>query len=189
MTCRYIGKRQQRKMDLAEYAQKSENRAALGEDWLARMADVEKSNPERIKEHEDKAAGKKVDDPVGWALDQYPEDLVCKHAIQALDGQAVTLEEVEAWIEDGLNPAVVRYIAVEVLRESGLIPETKAELGGRLGRFVRILTDAAPVADGDARILFAHRHFGRGLSGTRPISSWNRSPWPHTVDSSNTMRW
>ena len=129
VTCRYIGKRQQRKMDLAEYAQKSENRAALGEDWLARMADVEKSNPERIKEHEDKAAGKKVDDPVGWALDQYPEDLVCKHAIQALDGQAVTLEEVEAWIEDGLNPAVVRYIAVEVLRESGLIPETKAELG------------------------------------------------------------
>ena len=129
VTCRYIGKRQQRKMDLAEYSQKSENRAALGEDWLARMADVEKSNPERVKEHEAKAAQKKVDDPVGWALDQWPDDLVCKHAIKAIDGQPVTLDEVEAWLEDGLNPAVVRYIAVEVLRESGLIPETKAELG------------------------------------------------------------
>ena len=87
VTCRYIGKRQQRKMDLAEYAQKSENRAALGEDWLARMADVEKSNPERVKEHEAKAAQKKKDDPVGWALDQWPDDLVCKHAIKALDGR------------------------------------------------------------------------------------------------------
>ena len=45
----------------------------------------------------------------------------------------VTLDEVEAWLEDGLNPAVVRYIAVEVLRESGLIPEKKAELGEGLG--------------------------------------------------------
>ena len=72
----------------------------------------------------------------------------------------MTLEEVEAWIEDGLNPAVVRYIAVEVLRESGLIPETKAELGEGSGVSSECLTDAAPVADGDARILFAHRHFG-----------------------------
>lgn len=116
-------------MDLTEYAQKSENRSALGEDWLARMADVEKSNPERVKEHEGKAAQKKVDDPVGWALDQWPDDLVCKHAIKAIDGQPVTLDEVEAWIEDGLNPALVRYVAVEVLRESGLIPETKVQRG------------------------------------------------------------
>ena len=129
VTCRYIGKRQQRKMDLTEYAQKRENRSALGEDWLARMSDVEKSNPERLKDHEAKLAQKKNDDPVGWALDQWPDDLVCKHAIKAIDGSQVSLEEVEEWLEDGLNPAVVRHIAVEVLRESGLIPETKAVLG------------------------------------------------------------
>ena len=129
VTCRYIGKRQQRKMELTEYAQKSENRSALGEDWLARMSEVEKNDPDRLKKHEAKLAQKKVDDPVAWALDQWPDDLVCKHAIKAIDGEKVSLEEVEAWLEDGLNPAVVRHIAVEVLRESGLIPETKVVLG------------------------------------------------------------
>ena len=129
ITCRYIGKRQQRKMDLTEYAQKSENRGVLGEDWVVRMSEIEKSDPGRMKEHEAKLEQKKIDDPLEWALDQWPDDLVCKHAIKAVDGIKVTLEEVEAWIEDGVNPAVVRYIAVEVLRESGLIPETKVVQG------------------------------------------------------------
>lgn len=133
VTCRYIGKRQTRKMDLTEYSHVSENRSALGEDWLARMAGVEKNNPERVKEHEAKLAQKKVDDPVEWALDQWPDDLVCKHAIKEIDGIKVSLDEVEEWLEDGLNPAVVKFIAVTVLRKSGLIPETKADVGEGLG--------------------------------------------------------
>ena len=116
-------------MDLTDYAQKKENRVILGEDWVGRMQDMEKSDPGRLKDHEAKLAQKKVDDPVAWALDQWPEDSVCKHAIKAVDGITVTLEEVEAWLEDGLNPAVVKHIAVTVLRASGLIPETEAVLG------------------------------------------------------------
>ena len=129
VTCRYIGNVQLRKIDLAGYAQKSENRAVIGEEWVARMTGLEQSDPERLKDHEVKLEQQKVDDPVAWALEQWPADFVCKYAIRAIDGTRASFDDIKEWIDDGLNPAVVKHIAVTVLRASGLIPESEQERG------------------------------------------------------------
>ena len=126
LTCRYLGKKQQGKIDQDQYAQQRGDRTSIGEDWIERMR---KADPGTIKEREEALKKKKHDDPVEWALTQWPEDLVCKHAIKAIDGVDMTPADVETWIGDGLHQSVTRYIAVEVLRESGLVPETEKESG------------------------------------------------------------
>lgn len=129
VTCRYIGNLQIRKIDLAQYAQKAENRTAIGEEWVARMTGIEQSDPGRLKDHEAKLEQQKKDDPVEWALEQWPADFVCMYVIRAIDGLPASFDEVKEWIDDGLNPAVVKHIAVTVLRTSGLIPESERERG------------------------------------------------------------
>ena len=126
LTCRYLGKKQQGKIDQDQYTQQRGDRTSIGEDWIERMR---KADPGTIKEREEALKKKKHDDPVEWALTQWPEDLVCKHAIKAIDGAPVSVEEVEEWIGDGLHQSVTRDIAVTVLRESGLVPETEQESG------------------------------------------------------------
>ena len=58
---------------------------------------------------------------------EYPPDLVCARVVRSLDGDML-LDELQAWVDD-THPDVLKHVAVEVLRESELIPETETESG------------------------------------------------------------
>ena len=125
--CRYLGPRQQLKIQQAIEARRSETRKTVGEDWAGRM--VAAVTPESEKEQRARIAKLKVDDPVEWARGQWPDDLVCRTAIKARNGADVTPESIDEWLDDGPHPDVVKFIAVGVLRASKLIPETEADRG------------------------------------------------------------
>ena len=133
VTCRYLGKRQQGKIALDQFSQQKENRGSQGEDWLIKMSRVAVNDSDELEAHRARLDKKKEEDPVEWALDRWPDDLVCKHAIKAFDGTDVDANMLVSWLEDGLHPDVTRHIAVAVLTASHLIPETKGERGEDLG--------------------------------------------------------
>ena len=91
-------------------------------EWSTRWAQT----PRQVKEQEAKVESQKRLDPEKWALNRWPQGLVCKHAIKAFDGDKVDVEE---WLDDGPSPAITKHIALTVLRESELIPETETESG------------------------------------------------------------
>ena len=126
VTCRYLGPKQQGKIDLDIQALQAENRKTAGESWAGRMVDAVGADSEVVKQQEAKVEATKQRDPESWALDRWPQGLVCKHAIKAFDGQPV---DVEAWLEDGPSPAVTKHITLAVLRASELIPETERDQG------------------------------------------------------------
>ena len=130
VTCRYLGPKQQGKIDLDTQMHLAENRQVAGESWAGRMVDAVGADPEAVKEQEAKVESQKRLDPEKWALNRWPQGLVCKHAIKAFDGGKVDVEE---WLDDGPSPAITKHIALTVLRESELIPETETESGEDLG--------------------------------------------------------
>ena len=125
--CRYLGPRQQLKIQQAIEARRSETRKTVGEDWAGRM--VSTVTPEAEREQRARIAKLKATDPTEWARGQWPDDLVCRAAIKARDGEDDTAQTIDEWLEDGPHPDVVKHIAVGVLRASKLIPETEADRG------------------------------------------------------------
>ena len=65
-------------------------------------------------------------------LIEYPPDLVCARVVRELDGDTKQGVEIQSWVDES-HPDALQHVAVEVLRESGLIPETKSESGEGLG--------------------------------------------------------
>ena len=61
-------------------------------------------------------------------LIEYPPDLVCARVVRSLDDTVQTGAEIQTWVDDS-HPDVLKHVAVEVLRESGLIPETETDQG------------------------------------------------------------
>ena len=126
VTCRYLGPKQQGKIDLDIQMLLAENRHVAGESWAGRMVEAVGADAEAVKEQEAKVEDLKKRDPEKWALNRWPQGLVCKHAIKSFDGETV---DVEAWLDDGPSPAITKQITLAVLRASELIPETEAESG------------------------------------------------------------
>ena len=58
----------------------------------------------------------------------YPPDLLLPAVVISADGDTVSREEVEEWVEN-LPMAPAHHIGLAVLRESGLIEETEDESG------------------------------------------------------------
>ena len=125
--CRYLGPRQQTAIGQEMTRRQAETRRTTGEDWAARL--VERVGPDDEKAHRERVAKLKRDDPTEWARQQWPDDLVCRVAIKARDGENDTPESIDEWLDDGPHPDVVREIAVAVLSASKLIPETEADRG------------------------------------------------------------
>ena len=61
-------------------------------------------------------------------LIEHPPDLVCARVVRELDGDTKLGAEIQSWVDDS-HPDALKHVAVEVLRESGLIPETEIESG------------------------------------------------------------
>ena len=126
VTCRYLGPKQQGKIALDVQMLQAEHREVAGESWAGRMVEAVGVDSDTQKEQEAQAEADKKRDPEKWALGVWPEEFVCKHAIKAFDGVLVNVEE---WLDDGPSPAVTKHIALTVLRESELIPETETDRG------------------------------------------------------------
>ena len=126
VTCRYLGPKQQGKIDLDVQMLQAEHRAVAGEAWAGRMVEAVGVDAETQKEQEAQNEADKQRDPEKWVLDRWPQGFVCKHAIKTFDAEPV---DVEAWLDDGPSPVVTKHIALAVLRESELVPETEAESG------------------------------------------------------------
>ena len=122
VSCSYLSGRRQAKVRTAFMVRALEamakagtvDRAAVGK---AASAEREASQLQRMTRP-----------PEEIATDANPPDLVCLHTIREMDGEAVEKDAVAGWLED-LHPAVDRFIAVRVLRESGHITETETEEG------------------------------------------------------------
>ena len=61
-------------------------------------------------------------------LIEYPPDLVCARVVRSLDDTTTQSAEIQSWVDD-THPDVLKHVAVEVLRASGLIPETETDQG------------------------------------------------------------
>ena len=105
---------------------------------------------EAADKHAEKVRTGKVDkpDPEKVMLAVFPPDLVCAQVVRALDGELLHDDGREDWVDD-THSDVVRHVALEVLRESDVEPETEDEQGGRLRRFVRYLVGSAGGGDAD----------------------------------------
>ena len=130
VTCRYLGPKQQGKIDLDIQMLQAEHRKLMGAEWAGRLVDAVGVDADTQKKQEAEAEADKNRDPEKWALDRWPQVFVCQHAIKAFDGESV---DVDKWLDDGPSPAVTKHIALTVLRESELIPETETDRGEDLG--------------------------------------------------------
>ena len=129
VTCRYLGPTQQGKIDLDIQVETAEKRNAAGEDWAHKMVQAVGTDAESIDQQEARIEKKKHEDPVEWALDRWPQGLVCKHAIKAFDGTKMSHADIEDWLNQGPAPSVTRYIAMAVMVPSDLIPENEKRRG------------------------------------------------------------
>ena len=129
VTCRYLGPRQQAKVAQDVLARQAANRGEIGEGWAEKMATAVQMDDSAVKAQRQAAAQHKREDPTGWALDEWPQEFVCRRTVTAIDGEAVTGDDLDAWLDDGPHPSVTRAIALSVLEQSGLIPETEADAG------------------------------------------------------------
>ena len=130
VTCRYLGPSQQAKIDIDIQLDLAENRKAAGEEWAHRMVkELLELNPKKFQQQEERIKKRKMDDPVEWALDRWPQGFVCRHAIKAFDAKPMGPSDVDAWLEEGPSPVVTRHIALAVLGPSDLIPETEKKRG------------------------------------------------------------
>ena len=85
---------------------------------------------EAADKHAEKVRTGKVDkpDPEKVMLAVFPPDLVCAQVVRALDGEKLQDDDREDWVDD-THADVVRHVALEVLRESDVEPETEDEQG------------------------------------------------------------
>ena len=67
-------------------------------------------------------------DPEKMLLAVFPPDLVCAQVVRSLDGERLQDDDREDWVDD-THADVVRHVALEVLRESDVEPETEEEQG------------------------------------------------------------
>ena len=59
---------------------------------------------------------------------EYPPDLVCARVVRSLDDDPKQGAEIQSWVDDS-HPDALKYVAMEVLTASGLVPETETDQG------------------------------------------------------------
>ena len=130
VTCRYLGPNQQAKVAQDVHARQAGIRSTAGEGWAEKMSKALNADADTVKAQREEGERLKREDPAEWALGEWPQEFVCLRAVKAFDGEEVEgVGDVEAWLDDGPHPSVTRAIAVGVLGESGLIPETEKAAG------------------------------------------------------------
>ena len=120
VTCRYFGEGRQQRVKTRREVRQMERWEKMGK-VISEAADA----------HAAKVKAGKVDkpDPEKMLLAVFPPDLVCCQVVRALDGEKLGDEKArEGWVDDA-HSAVVRHVALEVMRESDVELETEDEQG------------------------------------------------------------
>ena len=122
VTCRYLGGGQIERIETAKAVRGMERLASAGSSFLEAVRD---------KKMEATTAPKVISETttLDKLLIEYPPDLVCARVVRSLDDG---IADVQAWVDDS-HPDVLKHVAVQVLRESGLIPETETDQGKDFG--------------------------------------------------------
>ena len=122
VTCRYLGGGQIERIHTARAVRAMVRMEKAGSAFLQALSEKEeRDSSQPIEDTEEKA-------PLDQLLSEYPPDLVCARVVRSLDDSRQTSEEIQMWVDDA-HPDVLKHVASEVLRESGLVHETETEQG------------------------------------------------------------
>ena len=125
VTCRYLGGGQLERIQTTAQVRQMERMERAGSAFLEIVRDKENRDEEAQKLSGTK---EKAETPIEGLLTTYPPDLVCARVVRSLDDVTTQSAEIQAWVDDS-HPDALKHVAVEVLRESGLIPETETDQG------------------------------------------------------------
>ena len=126
VTCRYLGGGQIERIQTARAVRAMERMERAGPAFLKAISDREQKL-EDDQQLSNAALAAMTETTLDKLLSEYPPDLVCARVVRSIDAYML-LDELQAWVDD-THPDVLKHVAVEVLRESGLIPETESESG------------------------------------------------------------
>ena len=127
VTCRYLGGGQIERIQTARSVRAMERMEHAGTAFLDAIRDKEKRDEDAQTLSVTKLSVMS-ETAIDKLLIEYPPDLVCARVVRALDDQTTQGADIQSWVDD-THPDVLKHVAIEVLRESGLIPETETDRG------------------------------------------------------------
>ena len=127
VTCRYLGGGQIERIQTAKAVRAMQRMEHAGPAFLQAISDREKQM-EDDQQLSNTALKVMSETTLDKLLVEYPPDLVCSRVVRSLDAYVTATDEVQSWVDDS-HPDVLKHVATEVLRESGLIPETETDQG------------------------------------------------------------
>ena len=126
VTCRYLGGGQIERIQTARSVRAMERMERAGSAFLDAIRDKEQRDEDAQTLSATKLAVM-AETALDKLLIEYPPDLVCARVVRSLDAHML-LDEIQSWVDD-THPDALKHVAIEVLRESGLIPETETDQG------------------------------------------------------------
>ena len=127
VTCRYLGGGQIERIQTARSVRAMERMERAGSAFLEVIQDKERRD-EEAQTLSVTTLAVMAETAIDKLLIEYPPDLVCARAVRSIDDAMIQSDEIQSWVDD-THPDALKHVAVEVLRESGLIPETETESG------------------------------------------------------------
>ena len=127
VTCRYLGGGQIERIQTARAVRAMERMERAGSAFLQAISDREEKM-EGDQKLSNTALKVMSETTLDKLLIEYPPDLVCARVVRSLDDATQTSAEIQTWVDDA-HPDVLKHVAVDVLAESGLIPETETDQG------------------------------------------------------------
>ena len=127
VTCRYLGGGQIERIQTARSVRAMERMERAGSAFLQAISDREKQM-EGDQQLSTTALKVMSATPLDKLLIEYPPDLVCARVVRLLDDDPKQGAEIQSWVDDS-HPDVLKHVAVEVLRASGLLQETETDQG------------------------------------------------------------
>ena len=127
VTCRYLGGGQIERIQTARAVRAMERMEHAGPAFLEAIRDKEQREEEAYTLSVTKLSVM-AETAIDKLLNEYPPDLVCARLVRSIDDVAILGADLQAWVDE-THPDALKHIALEMLRESELIPETEAESG------------------------------------------------------------
>ena len=131
VTCRYLGGGQIERIQTARSVRAMERMKQAGSAFMSAIREHEE-RMENQQQLSNATIAVMAETTLDRLLNEYPPDLVCARLVRSLDDVAIVGADLQAWVDE-THPDALKYIAVEMLRASQMIPETETESGEGLG--------------------------------------------------------
>ena len=120
VTCRYLGGGQIERISTAKSVRAMERMAKAGPAFMSAIREHE----ERMEDDQqlsNVALAVLAETTLDKLLNEYPPDLVCARLVRSLDDESIVGADLQAWVDE-THPDVLKHVAVEMLRESQMVP-------------------------------------------------------------------